>query len=47
MPTKIKLILNGNHGIIIRNDNALNAIRRYIDNNPLKWKNDSFNMNDR
>ena len=35
------------HDIIIRNDKALNAIRRYIDNNPLKWKNDSFNVNDR
>jgi len=33
--------------IIIRNDNSLNAIRRYIDNNPLKWQNDSFNMNNR
>jgi len=27
------------HDRIIRNDKALNAIRRYIINNPLKWKN--------
>lgn len=34
------------HDRIIRNDKALNAIRRYIINNPIKWKNDSFNRND-
>ncbi len=34
------------HDRIIRNEKALNAIRRYIINNPLKWINDSFNEND-
>jgi REP element-mobilizing transposase RayT len=34
------------HDRIIRNDKALNAIRRYIINHPIKWKNDSFNRND-
>ena len=32
------------HDRIIRNENELNAIRQYIIDNPLKWKNDGLNV---
>ncbi len=32
------------HDNIIRNEKQLNAIRRYIINNPMKWKNDALNL---
>ncbi len=35
------------HEHIIRDENDLNRIQKYIDNNPLKWEFDIENPNDK